>query len=190
MKKFILFNCFLMFLLFILIGCGEATNPVEAQLVENEESGSFAKVTTIFKGSFTIPFPPPPGTPGIPNPFFIPCAYGGLGEDVLISGNVRVAVNVFIDANGGFHVTDRAGPQGGTAVGQTTGDIYRTAGGEHTSIHESFTGLPFSFNRVINSSFIGPGPGNNFSIRIRLHTTINANGDVTVDFLNINEECK
>ena len=42
---------------------------------------------------------------------------------------------------------------------------------------------------VINEHLVGQGPSNNLLLHILLHITVNANGDVTVDFFKVSEEC-
>ena len=57
----------------------------------------------------------------------IPCANGGVGEDVLLSGFLHVVTKVTINGNR-FHVNQHFQPQGISGIGQTTGDKYQATG--------------------------------------------------------------
>jgi hypothetical protein len=117
----------------------------------------------------------------------IPCANGGAGETVTISGNLHILITFSISANGGVRAKTHFQPQGATGVGAITGDIYRATGvtqfqfNSHVGYEETF---------VNNFRIIGPGPGNNFLAHTTAHLTINANGDVTAFVEHFSVDCK
>ena len=56
---------------------------------------------------------------------YVPCALGGQGEDVLLSGNLHDLFHLTFDANGGFQGTFSDNPQGISGVGSTSGIKYQ-----------------------------------------------------------------
>jgi len=121
---------------------------------------------------------------------FIPCAAGGAGESVELSGTLHLLFEITVDSNGGVHMKTHAQPQGVRGVGLTTGDKYQGTG--VTQDHSNFgsDGLPVTFTFVDNFRIIGQGPGNNFLVHQTFHVTVNANGKVTADVDNFSVECK
>jgi hypothetical protein len=117
----------------------------------------------------------------------IPCAMGGAGEDVLLSGYLHVLTHTTLDGNGGFHAKEHFQPQGISGIGQTSGDKYQATG----VTQRSFNGkVGFEETHVNNFRIIGQGPGNNYLIHSTIHTTVNANGVVTSVVHNIRADCK
>src|SRR4029450_10682822 len=55
---------------------------------------------------------------------FLPCANGGNGEVVHLSGTFMMIYHVTQDASGGFHLKLAEVQQGVSGVGETTGDRY------------------------------------------------------------------
>jgi hypothetical protein len=117
----------------------------------------------------------------------VPCANGGAGELVLISGNLHILITSTVDNNGGTQDKNHAQPQGATGVGLTTGDVYRATGVTQDQVTINGAG---EFTFVNNFRIIGPGPGNNLLVHQTVHVTINANGDMTVDVDNSSVECR
>ena len=120
---------------------------------------------------------------------FVPCADGGAGEEVLITGTLHVLSHVTVNGKR-VNINQQFQPQGATGVGQTTGAVYRGTGG--TRFHDTFplTNGATEFTYVNSFVIIGPGPDNNLLIHETVHTTINANGEVTSDVANISVECR
>jgi hypothetical protein len=118
---------------------------------------------------------------------FVPCANGGAGEDVEITGNLHDLFHVTFDGVGGLHVTVHDNPQGISGFGLTTGDTYRGVG----ITEEHFNGTVGSTDTFVNNfRIIGNGPGNNFSVHENIHVTINANGELTAFVDNFSVTCK
>ena len=118
---------------------------------------------------------------------FIPCANGGSGEDVALSGFLHVLSQVTISNTGYATVVSHFQPQGITGIGAVTGAKYQGTGAST----ETFTvalGLTDTFRN--NFRIIGSGPGNNVLIHETFHVTVNANGTLTTSIDNLSVECK
>jgi hypothetical protein len=122
---------------------------------------------------------------------FVPCANGGAGEVVWVSGNLHINDHVTINDNR-VHVLSHYNAQGIQGVGLTTGDTYRDAGATKETFN-FFVGVddfPLTYTYVDNFRIIGPGPGNNLTFHLTFHVTVNANGVVTTVVDNGRFECK
>jgi hypothetical protein len=120
---------------------------------------------------------------------FVPCAAGGAGEIVDLSGPLHALITLTINGNeasGLMHFQ----PQGISGIGETTGDKYQATGVTKTSFSVSFQNGQANTTFVNNFRIIGQGPGNNFLVHETAHITINANGAVTVNHDNFSTECK
>jgi hypothetical protein len=120
---------------------------------------------------------------------FVPCANGGLGEDVHLTGYLHMTNSVTNDGHGGFHVTWQTNPQGVTGVGLTTGDKYQGTGVTRSNTNAK-PPFPYETTFVNNFRIIGQGPGNNFLVHQVMHMTVDANGNVVVNFDKSSTECK
>ncbi len=120
---------------------------------------------------------------------FVPCANGGAGE--VIAGDLQLHVLVTSTVNGNnVSGKDHFQPQGGSLVGQTTGDTYGATGVTQDSFTGSLQNGRSTFTFVNNFRMIGPGPGNNFLVHETFHITVNANGVTTVTHDNLTVDCK
>jgi hypothetical protein len=120
---------------------------------------------------------------------FVPCANGGAGELVLISGILHIQQHITINDS---HATIKfhAQPQGADGVGLTTGDKYSATGvtQEEDGIALQLSASEFTFTN--NFRIIGQGADNNLLVHQTIHTTINANGTVTSVVDNTSVECR
>jgi hypothetical protein len=125
----------------------------------------------------------------LPQPFqrFVPCAAGGSGELVDLSGTLHLVMHTTVDGRGGFHSRLLVHPQGVTGVGLTTGDRYQGTGGTQTQLNGT-VGKENTF--VDNFRLIGHGPGNNLLLHQTVHMTVNASGEVTANLSNISLDCR
>jgi len=117
----------------------------------------------------------------------VPCANGGAGELVDLSGTLHVLILVTVDSDSGFHAKSHFQPQGVSGIGQTTGAKYQATGVTQSQFNGK-VGSEFTF--VNNFRIIGQGPGNNFLVHQNVHVTVNANGEVTANVDNSSVECK
>ena len=120
---------------------------------------------------------------------FVPCAAGGAGEIVDLSGPLHVLFTFTVNGNN-VSGTEHFQPQGISGTGETTGLKYQGTG--HTSIQFKLSLVNGQFNQTFNNSFniIGQGPNNNFTVHETIHFTFNANGTVTVFVDNFSTECR
>jgi hypothetical protein len=120
---------------------------------------------------------------------FVPCAAGGAGEVVDLSGTLHTLVSATINGNnvsGYMHFQ----PQGVSGTGETTGDKYQATGVTQESFKTSLQNGQANLTFVNNFDIIGQGPGNNFLVHEDMHVTINADGTVTVTHDNFRSDCK
>ena len=121
----------------------------------------------------------------------VPCANGGAGELVDISGTLHVLLSFTLSDSGRVTMKEHFQPQDVSGIGQTTGDTYRANGvTQQTTTLDGVDGAPFEFTFVNNFRIIGRGPGNNLLLHQTIHVTINANGELTEFQNSISTECK
>lgn len=112
----------------------------------------------------------------------IPCS----GETVVAEGYMHHKEAVTVDGAGGFHVTISDQPMGLQGV-DTAGNKYNGVGG--TRMTENMK-VGYVYTYVNNYRFIGAGKAPNFSVHETYHITINANGELTADVVNVKVTCK
>lgn len=120
---------------------------------------------------------------------FIPCANGGAGENVLLSGNLH-ALNTFTINGNSVRSSYHIQPQGISGTGMITGDKYQATGGTSGQSKGSFVNGQFEVTGINNFRIIGQSVGNNFLVHSNFHITINANGSITTVVDNFSVECK
>jgi hypothetical protein len=112
----------------------------------------------------------------------IPCS----GETIVLEGFMHHKEAVTNDGAGGYHVTISDHPMGLQGV-DTAGNKYNGVGGtrwtENVKVGEVYT-------YVNVYRMIGAGKAPNFSVHETYHYTINANGELTVDFVKAKTVCK
>jgi hypothetical protein len=118
----------------------------------------------------------------------IPCALGGQGEEIHLSGTLRTVLHTTFDANGGSVYILNLQSQDITGVGSISGDTYRQVGTGRFSV--SFHGIPTNLTGLLTAQLIGPGPDNNLLTHKIIHIAVNANGEVTADVFNSSVECR
>ena len=118
---------------------------------------------------------------------FVPCAAGGAGEEVHLTGKVNQVFHSTVDSAGGAHVKVHMNDQGISGTGLTTGDKYQRTGATNSEINVK---VGTEHTTVFTLNLIGQGNGNNLLIRLMEHITVNANGIVTAEVENISVECK
>ncbi|MGH7548385.1 MAG: hypothetical protein ACREMM_09435 [Gemmatimonadales bacterium] len=158
----------------LLIACDDTTTappPVPG-------TPSFSAVTTT--DNFTIP---------ISLFVFVPCANGGLGELINVSGPLHVLLHTTISESGNIHMKFHFQPQGISGTGFATGDKYQGTGVTQGQFCSNGP-LPLTSTFVNNFRMIGQGPGNNFLVHENFHFTINANGELTAFVDNFSIQCK
>ena len=119
---------------------------------------------------------------------FVPCAAGGAGEVVDLSGDLHSLITLTIN-NNNFTMKTHFQPQGISGTGETTGLSYQATGVTQQTTNGSFVNGQFNTTFINRFDIIGQGSGNNFRVRETAHITVNANGTVTVTFDNFVIEC-
>lgn len=155
----------------VLAACGE-----QAQITDPDLQPLFAATTSTINDRIPLDFAA-----------FVPCAAGGAGEFVLLSGDLHVLIHVTTNDQGGFLVKTHFQPQGVSGFGQTTGAKYQGTGvtQDITTVNAGTTSTFINNFRVI-----GQGRGNNFLVHQNVHLTVNANGEATATVDNLTTECK
>ena len=120
---------------------------------------------------------------------FIPCAAGGTGEEVELSGNLHVLFHVTINGNNAV-VKTHAQPQGISGIGLTTGRSYQATGVTQDVSKTSASNGQFAFSFVNNFKIIGQGPRNNYLLHETFHVTFNAKGVLTTEVEKFSVECR
>jgi hypothetical protein len=120
---------------------------------------------------------------------FIPCAAGGIGEVVDLSGPLHTLISVTVskdNVSGKFHFQ----PQGISGVGEVSGVKYQATGVTDETFKTSLQDGQANLTFVNNFRIIGQGPANNFLVHETLHLTVNADGTATVTHDNFTTDCK
>jgi hypothetical protein len=109
------------------------------------------------------------------------------GEPVALTGQIMALFGSRVDAAGGVHINGNAVFQGMKGVGLVSGVTYVLPGSSPFSIETTngaTTTTTFGMRREI-----GPGQFVDFNLTVLEHTTIDANGEVRVDFAKETFEC-
>lgn len=147
-------------------------------------AATLAVLITPAKGAVTENFSVP-----ISLSAFIPCLNGGTGEVVDFSGMTHTLITFTINGNSVSGV-DHTNFQGVTAIGETTGITYQGTGAGASGFKMSFVNGQATNTTTVTEHLNAPGFGTIFTFTVRVHMTINANGDVTVTFGDIDLECR
>lgn len=121
---------------------------------------------------------------------FVPCANGGAGEAVLLSGSLHDLFHITLSDKGSVRIKSHDNRQGVSGVGLTTGTKYRGTGVNQFNFGFASHGLPFTFTFVNSFRIISQGRGNNFLVRENTHVTVKNNGALTAFVDNFSAECK
>jgi hypothetical protein len=118
---------------------------------------------------------------------YVPCAAGGAGEYVYLSGPLHMLFVTVVDGKGGFHSKYHYQPQGISGRGETTGATYHATGGTQGTFNGR---VGFQQTYVNNFKIIGAGRGNNYLVHENLHITVKPDGTVTAYVDHYSVVCK
>jgi hypothetical protein len=119
---------------------------------------------------------------------FIPCANGGEGEFVSVTGTERE--RTFWSMNDKHIVFDISTSYSGRGVGLTTGDTYVLNDSFRSKLNFQLDSAPESDTIIEKSNIIGQGGAPNLVLHRVTHVTVNANGEVTASHFDINVQCR
>lgn len=124
---------------------------------------------------------------------FVPCANGGEGEVVSLSGTLHFLNHISVDANGCVTMKSHAQPQQLTGTGSVTGALYQGTGVTQSTTKEKTNcgdGCTVEVNFNNNFKIIGQGPGNNFMVHMNSRVIYNyCTEETTVVTENSSTEC-
>ena len=113
-----------------------------------------------------------------------------IGETIYISGINHSVVKYSVDSQDCAHIISHTNWQNVTAEGEDTGNIYQLQWSEHYS-ERLCGGYPYVVTVAGVATLTSPGGDvPNHIVPFNYHMTINANGELTVEFLNIRHICE
>ena len=119
---------------------------------------------------------------------FIPCANGGVGETVNLSGDVHLLITFTINDNnikGTLHYQY----YGIKGIGTFTGDKYQLTGVTQNEFKGSFINGQYETTGLNHFKFIEQGTGVTYSVSQLAHFTFNANGIFTSNIISFTFDC-
>ena len=131
---------------------------------------------TTYRETFTVPFN---------LVLFNECT----GEDVALSGELRIRVKTTIDANGGIHSTFHLVPRRVRGEGVDSGIRYKLVGGARIHFNADADGAPLNFTATAMFNLVSQGGSDNLQVKFTFHVTVNANGEVTAVVDNFRLRC-
>ena len=118
---------------------------------------------------------------------FIPCANGGAGEDVTLTGTVKIVRQEMYN-NQRFTFILHAVPQGVTGVGLSTGDNFTAIGGSQETVTGTIEyGGQYSATYIQQMRFTGQGIS--FIVKYKFHVAVTSNGEISTRIDEEKIEC-
>jgi hypothetical protein len=120
--------------------------------------------------------------------FEVPCANGGAGELVEVTGEIHFLTHSTLNDN---HGTSKIHSNRVlmTGVGQTTGDLYRFVGASDGTFISQSDGTLTEVTSAGTTHLVASGPDNNFLGRQLFHFTFNHNGELTSFRFEFTSDC-
>jgi len=118
---------------------------------------------------------------------FIPCANGGAGEDVSLTGTVKIVRQETYN-NQRFTSTLHVHTEGITGVGLSTGDIFTAIGASQSAVTGTIEyGGPYSATYTQQMRFARQGIS--FVVKYKFHVTITSDGEISTRIDEEKVEC-
>lgn len=118
--------------------------------------------------------------------YYVPCAAGGAGDYVLLSGWLHMQFIIVLDGRGGFHEEFHYQTMGLSGTG-SNGDTYHVT----DSSHSTYNGRVGYEDTIINTlRVIGKGSASDFLVQYSTHMTVHPDGTVSADVFNYKYECR
>ena len=121
---------------------------------------------------------------------FVPCAAGGAGEEIQLTGQANNVFHVTLDNTGGMHINLHGNYKGVIGTGLTTGDKYQATAAVKEVGFIDKVGEDKEATFLTKINFIGQGDASNFLVRMHVHATVHPDGTLTGFVFNFSFECK
>jgi hypothetical protein len=108
-------------------------------------------------------------------------------QPIAVHGDAHLFIDISSRANS-IHLNIHYNTQGVSGTGLTDGSKYQLNNGSDLEINTN-GGLPFVTETNVEMNLIGQGIAPNFRMQAVLHTTVDANGNVTAQFTKISAVC-
>jgi hypothetical protein len=112
------------------------------------------------------------------------------GNTITLTGNIHELIAETFDHSGGAHFKYHLQTEGVSGIDNVTSDVYKVI--MVGSMQENYIGagdFPYTSTSIANMHFIGRGSAPDFDTQLRVHLTVNANGETTSEFSIANETC-
>src|ERR687887_367830 len=117
---------------------------------------------------------------------FVPCANGGAGEVVTLTGNLHILATETFDSAGGVHGTLLFNPQSVSGGGSVSGVAYRGTG----DTLSTFSGKVGVVSALVNNfRIIGAGGAASLQVHENVAIVVNANGTLTASIDHVSMTC-
>ena len=117
----------------------------------------------------------------------VECTDGRLSELVELQGQIFERFTVVSNPAGGYHTVYHTMPIGLRGTGVESGEEFRVKWNDHGSWGQTTMGLVGTYRQVLK--LVGDASGRSFSLIVRGHYTINANGEIVVDREKLAADC-
>jgi hypothetical protein len=118
---------------------------------------------------------------------FVPCGNGGAGEDVALTGSLKILENIVYN-NHGFTFNYHVITQGITGVGLSTGEKFQASGGNKGTITGEF-GEEGQYSRVFIQQLRIIGENSVFKVTYKTKITITSDGKITTSIEDETIDC-
>jgi hypothetical protein len=120
----------------------------------------------------------------------IPCPESQI---LSLTGDLHMLYALTMDENGGVHVKSHVQPQnlkGEIVWPDDAPNLGAKYNGTGVTQYERNIKKGETYTYINNFRMIGQGKAPNLTVHVTLHTTVNANGDITTDVVNVKSDCK
>lgn len=162
----------------LLFSCSKDSNETLAQQEPWGNSSDEFSRAQVYNHSETLSYH---------NTEYVPCANGGSGELLSLSGSFKIVDQVIVNGND-FVLTYHTTLQGVNGQGLTTGETYVASGGNEVSVTGEFD-FNGQFTRTFVSQFRVIGQNTVFNVRYKSKVTITPDGKVTTDIYEEEVDC-
>jgi hypothetical protein len=179
-SKFKLFSAGIsaLFVVMLLISCTRNTNDLPAAGNTQVTSASIAPQASTRTSLVAVPFI---------NNVYVPCANGGAGENVALSGETNFVYQLSWNEQG-FNLSYHFNHHGVTGVGLSTGETFVGSGGNQTVASGSF--VDGKFESISTQQMRVTGQNTSFAMNYKYHITVTPDGNVAVQIIEETVDCK